>query len=246
MGANAVTTVPVYTAGEVLTAADLNITNSGIPVFASTVERDAAFGGAGEKTLAEGQFAYIEATNTTQYYDGAAWQPVGASGLTFITGASFSAVSSVSAPTSTFTSAYKQYKVIVNLTTVSAGTDITLRFRAAGLDITTSIYRQMTLGLIDTAATANTTGTRSNINLGTTENTLDFFTCSLEINDMAASAQCKAVQGFVTSANPAAGGLFGYFINGGTNTGAAYDSISIINSGANITGTYRIYGYSES
>jgi hypothetical protein len=76
MGANAVTTVPVYTAGEVLTAADMNITNSGIPVFATTVTRDAAFGGAGEKTLAEGQFAYIEATNATQYYDGAAWQAV--------------------------------------------------------------------------------------------------------------------------------------------------------------------------
>jgi hypothetical protein len=76
MGANAVTTVPVYTAGEVLTAADLNITNSGIPVFATTTTRDAAFGGAGEKTLAEGQFAYIEATNATQYYDGAAWQAV--------------------------------------------------------------------------------------------------------------------------------------------------------------------------
>lgn len=77
MGANAVTTVPVYTAGEVLTAADLNITNSGIPVFASSVERDAAFGGTGEKTLAEGQFAYIEATNTTQYYDGASWLALG-------------------------------------------------------------------------------------------------------------------------------------------------------------------------
>ena len=76
MGANAVTTVPVYTAGEVLTAADMNITNSGIPVFATTVTRDAAFGGTGEKTLAEGQFAYIEATNTTQYYDGATWQSV--------------------------------------------------------------------------------------------------------------------------------------------------------------------------
>ena len=78
MGANATTTVPVYVAAEVLTAADLNITNSGIPVFATTVTRDAAFGGAGEKTLAEGQFAYIEATNTTQYYDGAAWQSVSA------------------------------------------------------------------------------------------------------------------------------------------------------------------------
>ena len=78
MGANAVTTVPVYTAGEVLTAADMNITNSGIPVFATTVTRDAAFGGSGEKTLAEGQFAYIEATNATQYYDGAAWVGLGA------------------------------------------------------------------------------------------------------------------------------------------------------------------------
>jgi hypothetical protein len=78
MGANAVTTVPVYTAGEVLTAADLNITNSGIPVFATSTTRDASFGGSGEKVLAEGQFAYLEDSNTTQYYDGAAWQSVGA------------------------------------------------------------------------------------------------------------------------------------------------------------------------
>jgi hypothetical protein len=76
MGANAVTTVPVYVAGEVLTAADLNITNSGIPVFAGTTERDAAFGGTGEKVLAEGQYAYLESTNATQFYDGAAWQAV--------------------------------------------------------------------------------------------------------------------------------------------------------------------------
>ena len=77
MGANATTFVPAYVAGEVLTAADLSVTNSGIPVFATTVTRDAAFGGTGEKVLAEGQFAYIEATNTTQYYDGAAWVSVG-------------------------------------------------------------------------------------------------------------------------------------------------------------------------
>jgi hypothetical protein len=79
MGANAVTTVPVYTAGEVLTAADLNITNSGIPVFATTVTRDAAFGGAGEKTLAQGQTCYIEATSSYQTYTGSAWAAFGAS-----------------------------------------------------------------------------------------------------------------------------------------------------------------------
>jgi hypothetical protein len=77
MGANATTSVPVYASGEVLTAANLNITNSGIPVFATTVTRDAAFGGTGEKTLAEGQFAYIEATDTTQYYNGSAWLALG-------------------------------------------------------------------------------------------------------------------------------------------------------------------------
>ena len=79
MGANAVTTVPVYTAGEVLTAADMNITNSGIPVFATTVTRDAAFGGAGEKTLAQGQFCYLESTGKLQVYTGSAWSNVGSS-----------------------------------------------------------------------------------------------------------------------------------------------------------------------
>jgi len=73
---NTQTSVPVFVASQVLTAAQQNQINTGIPVFATTVTRDAAFGGAGEKALAEGQFAYIEATNTTQYYDGAAWLAV--------------------------------------------------------------------------------------------------------------------------------------------------------------------------
>jgi hypothetical protein len=77
MGANAVTTVPVYVAGEVLTAADLNITNSGVPVFATTVTRDAAFGGSGEKTLAQGQFCYLESTGKLQVYTGSTWSNVG-------------------------------------------------------------------------------------------------------------------------------------------------------------------------
>jgi hypothetical protein len=75
MGANAQTSVPTFTAGEVLTAANMNISaRTGIPVFADSTARDAAFGGTGEKTLAEGQFAYLESTNATQYYDGSAWQ----------------------------------------------------------------------------------------------------------------------------------------------------------------------------
>jgi hypothetical protein len=75
---NEQTSVPLYAASEVLTAANMNISaGTGVPVFATTVTRDAAFGGAGEKVLAEGQLCYLSSTNVVQYYDGAAWATVG-------------------------------------------------------------------------------------------------------------------------------------------------------------------------
>jgi hypothetical protein len=133
MGVNAQIEVPAFTAGQVLTAAEMTQINTGIPVFATTVTRDAAFGGAGEKVLAEGQFAYIEATNTTQYYDGAAWQSVGVTpGLVRVGGASFSAVSSVAFANSTFTSTYNVYLVVMNITATSTPQNLSLRVRDNG------------------------------------------------------------------------------------------------------------------
>lgn len=79
MGLNAQTAVPVFTAGQVLTAAQVTQINTGVPVFATTVTRDAAFGGAGEKTLAQGQFCYLESTSKLQVYTGSAWTNVGSS-----------------------------------------------------------------------------------------------------------------------------------------------------------------------
>lgn len=112
MGVNAQTTVPKFTAGQVLTAAQQTEINTGIPVFATTTTRDAAFGGS-NKVLAEGQFAYIEASNATQYYDGAAWQTVGG-GLTLVKSQTIgSAVSSVTV-TDAFSSTYENYRITVN------------------------------------------------------------------------------------------------------------------------------------
>jgi hypothetical protein len=80
MGANAQTAVPTFTSGQVLTADQMNQSaRTGVPVFADSTARDAGFGGAGEKTLAEGQLCYLESTNVVQYYDGAAWATVGPS-----------------------------------------------------------------------------------------------------------------------------------------------------------------------
>ena len=77
MGANPQTTVQKSDDGAILTAAQQKTSAAtGVPVFATTVTRDAAFGGA-NKVLAEGQLAYIEASDTVQYYSGAAWLSVG-------------------------------------------------------------------------------------------------------------------------------------------------------------------------
>jgi len=73
MGANAQTSVPLFVANAILTASQQNISAAtGVPVFATTVTRDAAFGGS-NKVLAEGQLAYIEASDIVQYYTGSAW-----------------------------------------------------------------------------------------------------------------------------------------------------------------------------
>jgi hypothetical protein len=111
---NTQTSVPAFVAAQVLTAQQQTEINTGIPVFATTVTRDAAFGGAGEKALAEGQFAYIEATNATQYYDGAAWQSVGASGLTLISATTIGTTVSSVTVSNAFSSTYDNYLITVN------------------------------------------------------------------------------------------------------------------------------------
>jgi hypothetical protein len=135
MGANAQTSVPTFTAGDVLTAANMNISaRTGVPVFSNTTTRDAGFGGTGEKTLAEGQLCYLEDSNIVQYYDGAAWATVGpttvSSGLTLVkTQTIGSAVSSVQV-TSAFSSTYDNYLITVNGGVGSANGYLNLTFGA--------------------------------------------------------------------------------------------------------------------
>lgn len=74
MGANAQTSVPTFVASQVLTADQMNQSaRTGVPVFANTTTRNAAFDGTGEKILAEGQLCYLEDSNVVQFYDGANW-----------------------------------------------------------------------------------------------------------------------------------------------------------------------------
>jgi hypothetical protein len=68
----------VFTAGEVLTAANVNgyLMEQSVMVFAGTAARGSALGTA----VSEGMVAYLSDTNTLQYYDGSAWQNVSSPG----------------------------------------------------------------------------------------------------------------------------------------------------------------------
>jgi hypothetical protein len=73
MGANQQTSVPAFSAGQVLTAEQVTQINTGVPVFADSTARTAAFGGTGEKVLAQGQLSYLESDGKIYVYSGTAW-----------------------------------------------------------------------------------------------------------------------------------------------------------------------------
>lgn len=240
MGVNAQTEVPAFTAGQILTAAEMTQINTGIPVFATTVTRDAAFGGTGEKVLAEGQFAYIEATNTTQYYDGSSWQSVGTTpGLVYVTGATFTAQTTVGMAAGVFTSTYKNYVVILDVTSGGSGdSEVTFRVNNAGTARTAANYyaartRVNSGGTVTTTGYNGATSAGLIVGSGTTGDGV-----SITVYDPTNTSSYTAWSGH--------GGYQGFSNFGGMyNVLEATDGLTFIFA-ASSTGFYRVYGYSES
>ena len=242
MGANAQIEVPAFTAGQILTAAEMTQINTGIPVFATTTTRDAAFGGAGEKTLAEGQFAYIEATDTTQYYDGAAWQSVGVSpGMVLVKSQTIgSAVSSVTV-TGAFNSTYDNYKITISGGAGSNNNNpnwITFQLGST----TTGYY--YSVGLTNYAG-AQTTNQGSNVaNFARTGYvTSDFIHSTMEL-----LGPNLAKPTFLTANWTAINdGGYGGSVNGYQSSSTQHTAFTITTSGVTMTGgTIRVYGYANS
>jgi hypothetical protein len=239
MGANAVTTVPVYTAGEVLTAADLNITNSGIPVFADSTARDAAFGGTGEKVLAEGQYAYLESTNATQFYDGAAWQSVGVTpGMVLVkTQTIGSAVSSVTV-TDAFSTTYENYLVTISGGVGSAAVEaIRFRIGTAATNYYGSFTGTTTTGTVGGVGSNNSTSALV-AGYSTTSN--------LFMNGFISGPfLTKTSYMFFGGARDGSGGFGSSFYEHFDST--SYTSFSFFPASGTLTGgTVRVYGYANS
>ena len=241
MGVNAQTSVPAFTAGQVLTAAEMTEVNTGIPVFATTVTRDAAFGGAGEKVLAEGQYAYIESSNATQFYDGSAWSNLTAA-LTYVntfTGTNTAAINCTGA----FSSAYQNYRIIYTQTAAPTGTgSLTFRLRSGGTDATTNYSCIRFYGNGTSAASSTNPSGTDDFFLGDTEATF-YSVYQIEVyRPFDTAATYFTTLGNYNTSTPSLTAL----ITSGQNTNStSYDGFSIITTATGITGNVRVYGYTN-
>jgi hypothetical protein len=240
MGANATTFVPSYTSGEVLTAANLSVTNSGIPVFADSTARTAAFGGTGEKVLAEGQYAYLESDNSTSFWDGSAWVSVGVSpGLVFVGSASPSAVASVSI-NNCFSATYDNYLVVMRLSRTSAGA-VNARYRVSGADASGANYNaQYNFGSGGTAGANNNTGQTSATVIG------DAGGADVSFITMSISSPAIATPTILINSGGYASSTVSWTNTAYHSLSTAYDGITFFPAAGTITGSIRVYGYANS
>jgi len=118
-----------FAANSLLSSTDVNgyLAEQVIMKFANATARDAAFGGAGEPTLAEGMFCYLDDENVLQTYTGSAWvqvlsadgkSPRGVVGYVYSTAGNFTlntVVQDIPGASVTFTAvAGRLYKITYN------------------------------------------------------------------------------------------------------------------------------------
>jgi len=239
---NEQTSVPLYAASEILTAANMNISaGTGVPVFATTVTRDAAFGGAGEKVLAEGQLCYLSSTNVVQYYDGAAWATVGpstAAGLTLISATTIGTTVASVTVSGAFSATYDNYFINISggIASGTVGLKMTLGATATGY------YAG---GLYSLFASAAATATNQSNTAFWTVGAGSANSLSATIN--LANPNLAKVTLFNTNFIAAITGGDFNIAGGFLNDSTAYTAFTITPSSGTLTGgTIRVYGYQNS
>jgi hypothetical protein len=233
---NTQTSVPAFTSGQVLTAQQMMDVNTGIPVFATTTTRDAAFGGTGEKVLAEGQMAYIEASNLTQYYDGAAWQTLNG-GLVFIKSVTVGSGVTSAAVTGVFSSTFDNYRIVIANVDTSTLTNIRLQLGATTTGYYASQYYDNATGT--PAPGTDRINNSSSSLIGVTSQDDD----TNSSFDIYGPNLAKRTQ---WSGTYASGGYSGWFGGLLANTTQYTDFTLGVGAGTMTGGTIRVYGYQNS
>jgi hypothetical protein len=164
-------------------------------------------------------------------------------GMVLLNTTSFSGVSSQSLPASTFTSAYKNYQVVYR-GVQSAQDGFSLRVRAAGTDLTSSVYKSMLMWNTSASGAFSSQGSDGATSIDILGGGVQSGYYIFDINDIFETKRTALMwraQMMINTANTS------YNISGSGqvyNT-TSYDSLTIIPASGTITGTLAVYGRNE-
>ena len=230
-----------FTAGEVLTASDVNnyLMEQSVMTFGGSAARSSAIGTA---NFEEGMTSYLTDTDKLEVYNGTNWvsvTPTSNQGLTLINTTSFSGVSSVSLPAGTFTNTYTNY-LLTFPGIVPSGTnvDLTMRVRASGTDLSGSVYNSTTLGGPTTSFTNSLSQTSWTVGGSNASDTRKLFSINL-------FEPTKAVYTTGYSVGTSDSGGYGIFRWYGVANTNAYDSVTLFVSSGTFAGKILVYGFNE-
>jgi hypothetical protein len=224
----------VFTAGEVLAAADVNefLMDQAVQTFASSAARGSAI-----TTPVEGMVTYLEDTNELQVYSGAAF--VNVAGLELINDTDF--VAATVNFSNILSSKYTHYKILITCFAVTGSPALRMRFRENVTDKATGYYGGSFQVRFDAATAA--VGFNDAVQI-TAIPAMGAVIANRSI--LSVDLDRTATDGIITGTgfNGAASGSFQIGANNSTMTN--FTGFTIFTSTlSNMTGNVKVYGYKE-
>jgi hypothetical protein len=220
-------------------AASLSLANRvdlvGVLPFADSAARATAI-----PSPTDGQYSYLQDTNSTEFWNGSAWVSASAApGLVHINTDTFTAQSSVSLD-NVFTSTYENYTILLRILATGANVALNMRLRAGGSDNSTaSSYIEQLLQVNNTSVA----GGRITSNLWQIGSISSTTQSALRI-DIFGPQLAEPTVVMAHQMNPSSSAILEQHY-GTHNQSTAYDGFTVSLSNA-ITGSIRVYGYSNS
>jgi hypothetical protein len=244
MNAAGATTITVNTA--LFTAGDtLDIVNIGAGTCTITAGT-ATVTSAGSLALTQWSAGTLYFTSASASIFIASGKTTGSSGLTFITGTTFSAAATVSLPASTFSATYANYKIMLDISAASVDSvALRWRMRAAGTDSSATSYTYAVSGSkVDALTFVGATGSNQTSGIFIYVASSDNTSCTFDLIGPQATQNTKLQS--IASGRSSDGTFSSMAGMGLFQATTSFDAMTFFPNSGTITGSYKVYGYSNS
>ena len=165
-------------------------------------------------------------------------------GMVLLNTTSFSGVATQSV-NDVFSATYDFYKVVLNLTTITADGILTLRLRVGGTDVSTN-YGNQTFYINDDGTSGGFAAVSTGLQLCQIDlaNNIALYSSSVDIFGPFLT-QRTTFQKQSHGVDVAATGIRSYVGGGFLNNATSYTGLTIFSTAGNITGKIQIYGYNQ-